>query len=196
MPVYFCIFNLNILVSFRTILKFNFLNLYFLLRALGLEPKSSSKVPRFTADRIGTLWVNKVPIYWFPYRISVSQSCFTALTAPNFDLYELRIQFHQVQEIVYIFALIPLMLTCIFSHGVILWNRRLLKSFLGLYENPNDIVVWSTSILSSLKQNFRIVVWSTLPDLNRSPAVRSHFSYWRIYLHCIWKIFVKVKLEL
>ena len=43
MPVYFCIFNLNILVSFRTILKFNFLNLYFLLRALGLEPKSSSE---------------------------------------------------------------------------------------------------------------------------------------------------------
>ena len=68
----------------------------------------------------GTLRVNKIPIYWFPYRISVSQSCFTALTAPNFDLYELRVQVYQVQEIVYIFALIPLMLTCIFSHGVIL----------------------------------------------------------------------------
>ena len=61
-----------------------------------------------------------IPIYWFPYRISVSQSSFTAVTAPNFDLYELRIQVHQVQEIVYIFALIPLMLTCIFSHGAIL----------------------------------------------------------------------------
>ena len=54
MPVYFCIFDLNILVSSRTILNFNFLSLYFLVRAPGLEPKSSSKEPFLLLKEIST----------------------------------------------------------------------------------------------------------------------------------------------
>ena len=54
MPVYFCIFDLNILVSSRTILNFNFLSLYFLVRAPGLEPKFSSKEPFFLLKEIST----------------------------------------------------------------------------------------------------------------------------------------------
>ena len=60
MPVYFCIFNLNILVSFRTILKFNFLNLYFLIRALGLEPKTSSKEIFLLLKEISKLYLEDI----------------------------------------------------------------------------------------------------------------------------------------
>ena len=60
MPVYFCIFNLNILVSFRTILKFNFLNLYFLLRAPGLEPKTSTKEIFLLLKEISTLYLEDI----------------------------------------------------------------------------------------------------------------------------------------
>ena len=35
--------------------------------------------------------------------------------------------------------------------------------------------------------------WSALPDLNRSPVLRSPFSYRRRDLHSVWKIFVKEK---
>jgi hypothetical protein len=60
MPVYFCIFDLNILVSFRTILKFNFLNLYFLLRAPGLEPKTSTKEIFLLLKEISTLYLEDI----------------------------------------------------------------------------------------------------------------------------------------
>jgi len=60
MPVYFCIFNLNILVSFRTILKFNFLNLYFWVRAPGLEPKSSSKEIFLLLKDISTMYLEDI----------------------------------------------------------------------------------------------------------------------------------------
>ena len=60
MPVYFCIFNLNILVSFRTILKFNFLNLYFWVRAPGLEPKTCSKEIFLLLKEISTLYLEDI----------------------------------------------------------------------------------------------------------------------------------------
>ena len=95
--------------------------------------QSTARAPHpITYERKGTLWVNKIPIYWLPSRISVSQSRFPALAAPNFDLYKLRVQVYQVKKLIYIFALIPLMLTRVFGHEVILCNRRLLKSFLEL----------------------------------------------------------------
>lgn len=60
MPVYFCIFDLNILVSFRTILKFNFLNLYFWARAPGLEPKTCSKEIFLLLKEISTLYLEDI----------------------------------------------------------------------------------------------------------------------------------------
>ena len=76
-----------------------------------------------------------VPEHRAPLKLSGGQPHDSAFAAPHPDLDELRFEVHYVQEVVYLFAIVPLVLTVFLTHSVRVLNRELLKSFLGLDEN-------------------------------------------------------------
>ena len=79
-----------------------------------------------------------VPEHRAPLKLSRGQPHDSAFAAPHPDLDELRFEVHYVQEVVYLFAIVPLVLTVFSTHSVRVWNRELLKSFLTL-DNDSQI---------------------------------------------------------
>ena len=76
------------------------------------------------------LQVDRVPEHRAPLKLSRGQPYDSTFATPHPDLDELRFQVHYVQEVVYIFAIVPLVHTLLIRHSELVQNRELLKSSL------------------------------------------------------------------